>query len=201
MDKDYNVEELNINISNHCIQRYIERVKNNNRNITVANDDENGIINEIKKLFISSDFYFEGQIGKSTNIVRVYCNRNGWIFLVSKDNTTLITVYKVDLLVDDDELDQMYVEKALEKIKTLKDIFDEQDKDAREEISNCQKEINLITSQIDEYEDLIKQLRKRKESLQLLMQTSSSKTASAKKELKDVLEDFIIKDKLKSIEN
>lgn len=199
MEKDYNVENLEINISSHCLQRYIERVKNG-KNSIVGNDAENGIKNEIKKLFVSSELYFDGVIGKSANPVKVYCNRNGWTLLVSRDGKTLITLYKVDLGVDDDELNQSYVDKALEKITTLKNLSDELDKNAETERTDCNNEMKAIDAQITELENEMKSLRKRKEALSSLYQTSGSKAATTKVELRNALEDFIIKDKLRIID-
>ena len=200
MEKDYNVENLEINISNHCLQRYIERVKNG-KNSIVGNDAENGIKNEIKKLFISSELYFDGVIGKSPNPVKVYCNRNGWILLLSRDGKTLITLYKVDLGVDDDELNQAYVDKALEKISTLKNLSDELEKNAEIERTDCNNETRAIEAQITELENEIKLLRRRKEAISSLSLTASSKASTTKVELRNALEDFIIKDKLRITDN
>ena len=56
MEKDYNVENVSINITEHCFNRYKERVRD------VGSEQD--IKDEIKKLFISSNCYYEGQIGK-----------------------------------------------------------------------------------------------------------------------------------------
>ena len=111
------LDKVEIGITNHCLQRYAQRVMD--RPI-VGLEAENKAKNEIKKLYLSSEHYYTGVIGKSPNQVQVRCNKNGWTFIVDKDGKTLITLYKVDLMVDSDEVNQLYVEKALAKISNLK---------------------------------------------------------------------------------
>lgn len=192
MEKDYNVENVEINITEHCYNRYKERVRN------VGNEQDIKI--EIKKLFISSNCYYEGQIGKSTNNVKVFINRNGWVFIVDKDGKTLITLYKVDLNVDSDEVNQMYVDKALEKITLYNTMYNEAFEDAKKEQSNYSNEIKGIDTQIEEYENVIRQLKKRKDALFQVSNTSTAKSNALKVELRNILEDFIVKDKLKIVD-
>ena len=191
------LDNLKLNISDHCLDRYSERIMG--RPI-VGNDAIEKATNEIKKLYLSSEVYYVGIIGRSQNPVQVRCNRNGWILIVTKDGKTLITLYKVDLMVDSDEVNQLYVDKALEKIKALKENYDKVLEESLIESEKCDNEINEINNQISEYETLIKQLKDRKNTLHQL-KDNIPKVKSAEVDLRNALQDFIVKDKLKIEDN
>ena len=187
-------ENIKIDITDHCLNRYSERVMG--RPI-IGNDAAEKATNEIKKLFISSTLYYTGVIGNSKNPVRVYCNRNGWTLIVSVDGKKIITLYKVDLMVDSDEVNQLYVDKALEKISKLKEEYDATIDEALHEDEKCDAEITNINKKINEYEQLIKELKERKNAVSLIKSTNTTKNKAINNELRDALQDFIIKDKLK----
>ena len=194
------VDKININISEHCLRRYLERVKDGNYTM-IGLEAETKVKNEIKKLFISSPLYYTGVIGNSKNPVCVHCNRNGWTFITSQDDKTLITLYKVDLCVDSDELNQMYVDKALEKIKLFKEVYDESLSSVESKKTQYRSEIQSIESQIDEYRRIIKKLEERKQAVEKMMTSESSVPEANRIELRNALQDFIVKDKLKIEDN
>ena len=68
------LDKVEIIITDHCLKRYAERVMD--RPI-IGLDAENKAKNEIKKLYLSSETYFIGVIGRSSNVVQVRCNKNG----------------------------------------------------------------------------------------------------------------------------
>lgn len=192
------LEKVEIIITDHCLQRYAERVMD--RPI-IGLEAENKAKNEIKKLYLSSELYYTGIIGKSNNIVQVRCNRNGWTFIVDKEGKRIITLYKVDLMVDSDEVNQLYVDKALSKITSLKDAYEQAINSALEEEIKYTDELSTIDKQITEYENTIKTLKARKEAIRSLVATNKSSSETSRIELRNALEDFMIKDKFKLEDN
>lgn len=186
--------QVTVGITDHCLQRYAERVMD--RPI-IGLEAENKAKEEIKKLYLSSELYYTGVIGKSNNTVQVRCNRNGWTFIMDKEGKTIITLYKVDLMVNSDEVNQLYVTKALEKISKLRELYDEATENATKEQDNLNNELSSIDRQIAEYEALVKSLKNRKEAIRNLSTTSKSTKESARINLRNALEDFMVKDKLK----
>lgn len=183
--------EQDIIITDHCYRRYIERVKNG------STESEYKMKEEIKKLFNSSDEYYKGVIGYSETQVRVFCNKNGWTFISSEDGKKLITLYKVDLNVDSPELNQMYVDKALIKISGLKKLYDDSLAKAKEEQSAYISENKEIDEKIKEYKKMIRDLEERKDVLFKASSTAFTNSNAIKIELRDTLQDFMIRDKLK----
>ena len=185
------MEMEDIKITDHCFKRYVERVKDG------SYDSEYKAREEIKKLFKSSKEMYTGIIGHSDGQVKVFCNKNGWTFIASFDGKVLITVYKVDLNVDSPELNQMYVDKALAKIQGIKDRYEESVENAGTEKEAYTSEVKNIDDKIKEYKKLIKDLEERKDSLFKASSTAYNLSNSIHIELRDALQEFMIKDKLK----
>ncbi len=183
--------EQDIIITDHCYRRYIERVKNG------SSESEYKMKEEIKKLFNSSEEYYKGVIGYSDSQVRVFCNKNGWTFITSEDGKKLVTVYKVDLNVDSPELNQMYVDKALAKITNLKESYDTALVKAKEEQATFIAENKEIDDKIKEYKKMIRDLEERKDALFKASSTAFTNSNAIHVELRDALQDFMIRDKLK----
>ena len=192
------LEKVEIVITDHCLKRYAERVMD--RPI-IGLEAENKAKNEIKKLYLSSELYYTGIIGKSNNTVQVRCNRNGWTFIVDKEGKRIITLYKVDLMVDSDEVNQLYVDKALSKITSLKDAYEQSINSALEEEIKYNDELSTIDRQITDYENTIKTLKARREAIRSLIATNKSGSETSRIELRNALEDFMIKDKFKIQDN
>ena len=192
------LDKVEIRITDHCLKRYAERVMD--RPI-IGLEAENKAKNEIKKLYLSSELYYTGVIGKSNNVVQVRCNKNGWTFIIDKEGKTIITLYKVDLMVDSDEVNQLYVDKALFKITSLKDAYEKAVNSAIEEEIKYNDELSTIDRQITDYENTIKTLKARKEAIRSLVATNKSASETSRIELRNALEDFMIKDKFKIQDN
>lgn len=190
------MEEKKVFVSDHCYKRYVERVKNNSYEL-----NEEKIRDEIRKLFNSSKEYYKGIIGHSNNVVRVFCNKNGWTFIVSEDGNVLITLYKVDLNVDSTELNQMYVDKALEKIEAIKANYEASIVKAKEEQTAYTSEVKQIDDKIKEYKKLIRELEERKDGLFKVSSNSFVDSNAINIELRNALEDFMVRDKFKLFDN
>lgn len=192
------LEKVEIRITDHCLKRYAERVMD--RPI-IGLEAENKAKNEIKKLYLSSELYYTGVIGKSNNVVQVRCNKNGWTFIIDKEGKTIITLYKVDLMVDSDEVNQLYVDKALAKITNLKEVYEQSINSALEEEIKYNDELSKIDREINEYENTVKSLKARREAVKSLIATNKANNEAARIELRNVLEDFMVKDKFKLQDN
>lgn len=189
-----NIDDLKITITDHCYKRYVDRVRNG------ATLPQNKIEEEIKKLFLSSDKIYSGKIGKKNNPVEVYCNKNGWVILKDINEPKLITLYKIDLELDDDDFNQMYITKALSRIYEFKKDLDDAKETSKNLDSEQNEELTILSNQITEYKNIIKQLEARKSCIISITQTNNSLVKAKEQDLRRVLEDYMIKDKLKVIE-
>ena len=131
----------------------------------------------------------------------MFCNKNGWTFIVSEDGNVLITLYKVDLNVDSTELNQMYVDKALEKIEAIKANYEASIVKAKEEQTAYTSEVKQIDDKIKEYKKLIRELEERKDGLFKVSSNSFVDSNAINIELRNALEDFMVRDKFKLFDN
>lgn len=190
------LQKLNLQVSNHAMDRYKERVRNDDTNV-LDEETKKKYTEELKKLYLSSELVYSGIIGHSTNEVDVYLNKNGWVLLLAKNQKQVITLYKVDLNVGDDDLNQVYIDKSLAQIKSIiedgKRISDEVDTNKvlyLDEIEKNKVLIKELKAQLD-------MLAARNESLADLVKTEDVKNYQSKVKLRNVLENYMVKDKLK----
>lgn len=200
-DTRTSTENFAYGLTEHVIQRYSERVKDKDELITT--DLKERYSNEIKLLFLSSIRVYTGKVGKGQNSnMGVYCNKHGWVFITdeSPKNKVLVTLYKVDLNVDSDELNQLYVDKAISKIQKLSTEYESLLFEVEDEKEKYTKEISQLTDKIQEYKQIIKTLEARVSSLRNDILTAGSTASVAEFELKSAVEDYIIKDKTKLLD-
>lgn len=190
------LETLNLQISNHAMDRYKERVRNNQTNI-LDEETKNKYTVEIKKLYLSSELMYTGVIGHSSGEVEVYINRNGWVLICGKNQKQVITLYKVDLNVGDDELNQVYITKSIEKILSCKETINTIADQVETNKINYMEELDTNNALLKEYKKQIEALTLRNDALNNLIKTEDAKIYQAKIKLRNALEDFMVKDKCK----
>ena len=196
MDKETyskTVEELNLNISNHAMERYCERVIGNSDSIDDTTKEKYTL--EIKKLFLSSELIYSGIIGHSANEVDVYINKKGWTLLLGKGQNVLITLYKCDLDVGDEELNKSFISKSLAKIHACLDELNEIKAQVEEAKSLSLEEINNNSALIKELQCQLDALKNRNIALNDLIKTEDSKIYLGKVKLRNAVEAYVVRDK------
>ena len=181
-----------MNISNHCFQRYHERVKDKEELFTDSLKPK--YTSELELLYQHSRKIFSGLIGHSARPVDVYVNNHGWVIIANDKEKLLITLYKIDLGVNDDELTKRYIEKSLEKIDELNNSIIQEELNLAEENEKNKTEIEANKQKIVEYKQAISDLENRNTALTSLIKTSESTLYSKKIELRDVVENYMVKD-------
>ena len=120
----------NINISEHCKQRYVERIKDITdrqelRRYIVLHEQD--IIQNIRKMLQFGEIIYTGKNfeAKDNKIIHIILN-GAWLVFVGKDSQTAITMYKIDLGLDED-FNKDYIQKFLEKLKGIDQEYQEQE--------------------------------------------------------------------------
>lgn len=188
-----------MNISKHAIQRYAERVQEKdgleiNQFATLREDS---IRKWIKKLYDSCEKIYEGKFGNETNPVKVYCNKDGWILLQDTKNNTIITLYKVDLGIDNPELDKAFVNKSLEKIKECDREINTFLTTIQTELDEINEKINSNKNKISEYQKIINNLNAENNALESLKQIRLKQRSEKELLKKEYVENLCKKDRLK----
>lgn len=184
-----------MNISNHCFQRYHERVRE--KNTPFLDSLKEQYSKEIDKLFTHCTKIYSGIIGHSTKPVDVYINQHGWVIIANDNEKILITLYKIDLQVGDEELNKAFIKKSLDRINTLQEELltksievDEEKKSLREKISSNDEQIKELTAQIS-------RLKEQNSAYGDLIKVADANLYKSKTDLRDAIENYMVKDAIK----
>lgn len=154
-------------ISKHAMERYAERIMDREHKADIARyviENANKIQDDINKMIDYGEEIYSGKQlrdGKKVNIT-VFV-KDCWIVLCDKAKNIVITLYKVDLGLDD-EFSKIYVSRMVEKLNAAKKNLDE----VMEEIRNENGDYNDLIKQneelINDYRSKIKQLQELNEA-------------------------------------
>jgi hypothetical protein len=153
----------NMTFTNHILERFVERTMNKTgtemKQYLVQNEDK--VKEQILKLYEYSELFWYGKI-KDHDFTYFTINRDGWVFVIDKNKTTLITLYKVDLGLSTEFNKQYiqeiknYVEKEIAEIESLKSKYVATGLEAKEEIETIKDNIKTLKQEIALNEEKIK---------------------------------------------
>ena len=184
-----------MNISNHCFERYHERVRE--QNSPFVDSLKTKYQEEIETLYEHCEKIYSGIIGHSTRPVDVYINQHGWVLITNDKEKTIITLYKVGLGIDDEDLDKKYIKTSLKKIKELQEELLNSSLKNDEEIKNYKEKIEANNVLIKEYSNEIDKLRNQNEDYKDLIKSLDSVPYKAQIKLRDAIENYMVKDTIK----
>ena len=192
------VENINkYTISKHAMERYAERIMGKDTNWDVnkfilANTSK--IETDINKLIQFGSLIYSGKKskkdGKNSNAIIYVYLRDCWVVLVDNGSRNVITLYKIDLGLDE-EFNKCYVSKMAEKLKEHKDILDAVEQQVKEESNTYREMIADAEAQIKEYRGMIKNLEELCAAYKTVIENNNVKVAQANKEMTDTLNTFI----------
>lgn len=184
-----------MNISNHCYQRYHERVRE--KNTPFIDSLKEQYSKEIEKLYTHCTKIYSGVIGHSSRPVDVYINQHGWVIISNDNEKTLITLYKIDLQVGDEELNKAFITKSLDKINELQEKLLTKSIEVDEERKSLKDKIAANDEQIKELNAQISKLKEQNSAYGDLIKVADSGLYQAKIDLRDAIENYMVKDAIK----
>lgn len=182
-------------ISKHAKERYAERIMNkedmNDINRFIAGNEEK-IKMDINKLIHYGEMIYTGKQstrdGKG-NVIDVYL-KNTWVILVDGKSEVVVTLYKIDLGLDD-EFNKTYISKMMEKLNKSKEALDIVQSEVQVESDMYKEYIDDAETQIKEYKVMIKNLEELCEGYQTIIDNNVVKVSQAKKEVADTINTLI----------
>lgn len=191
MEENYDVLLEDIEFTQHVLERYVERTMNKTGNEVkqfLAQNEEQ-VRQQILKLFQSSEPFWYGK-NKNHNYTYFRINKNGWLIVIDKNKTKLITLYKIDLGLGEDFNKQYIAEmKKLVKMKN---------EDIENEKIELDKKIEENTKTIEELKSqnslLQSQIKINNETIEILEKTKDNdldKISFKEEELKEKIEKFV----------
>lgn len=182
-------------ISKHAMQRYAERIMGKEDDVDVnrfVSLNEEKIQTDINKLINYGELIYTGKQtqkdGKS-NVIDVYL-KDCWIVLVDNRTKNVITLYKIDLGLDD-EFNRTYIFKMLEKLNTYKEVLKNTKQQVQEESNTYREMIFDAEIQIKEYRTMIKNLEELCVGYKTIVDNNNVKIAQANKDVADVVNTMI----------
>lgn len=181
-------------ISKHAKERYAERIMGID-NVSDINryviENEEKITNDINKMIEYGENIFCGKQKREgkTSDISVFV-KDLWVVLADTNKKHVITLYKVDLGLDDD-FNKEYVRKMLDKLNIEKKSRDELNERLSSESDRYIEMINENISQINEYKAYIKNLEELNLSYKSIVQNNSVHKNIADKNVIKVVNDLI----------
>lgn len=184
-------------ISEHCKQRFAERIMGKDDNGDVKRfiiTNEEKIQNDIHKLIQYGDLIFTGKQSQKDgkgNVVDVFL-KDCWVVLVDSRAKKVITLYKIDLGLDDD-FNKAYIAKMMEKLNANKEALESVQQQVQVESDMYRQMIDEAEIQIKEYRTMIKNLEELCAAYKTVIENNSVKIAQANKDVVEVLNTLINK--------
>lgn len=192
MEAVKNVVEYNV--SAHCKQRYAERIMGKedadiNRFVTL---NEDKIKTDINKLIQYGTCIYTGKQSQKDgkgNVVDVIL-KDTWIILVDNHSHNVITLYKIDLGLDD-EFNKAYISKMVEKLNANKEVLESVQQQVQQESNTYREMIADAESQIKEYRTMIKNLEELCDGYKIIIDNNIVRVAQVNKDVVEVLNTLI----------
>ena len=109
---------------------------------------EQDIIQNIRKMLQFGEIIYTGKNFKAKDNKIIHIILNGaWLVFVGKDSQTAITMYKIDLGLDED-FNKDYIQKFLEKLKGIDQEYQEQEEDIRNSVLEMDQEMEECDEKI-----------------------------------------------------
>ena len=192
-----NTNVIEYKISAHAEIRYAERImeKDTCYNINkFINDHKEKIKTDINKMIEFGECIFVGKQSQKDgkgNVLNVYLN-GCWVVLVDNSNETVVTLYKIDLGLDDD-FNKLYISKTMDKLNEAKKRLEDAQLQVNIESNTYRDMIAEAEAEINEYKIMIKNLEKKCEGFKQVIDGNVVLVSQANKEVADIVNKLIDK--------
>lgn len=184
-------------ISAHVKQRYAERImgKDNKNDVNkfIAENDLK-IKQDIHKMIHYGTLIYQGKQSQKDgkgNVLSVYLN-DCWIVLVDSKSNVIITLYKIDLGLDDD-FNKTYISKMMEKLNESKAALENIQIEVLKESNMYREMIDDTEAQIKEYRTMIKNLEELCNGYAMIIGNNNVKVTQANRKVADCVNALINK--------
>ena len=194
-------EEIKIVVTKHAKERYAERIMSKSDKLEINKyiaENEDKIVENITKMVKYGKIVYSGNNPRkdkngSTNKVNIYANK-AWVLILSAERNEVITLFKVDLGLDDD-FNNLYVEKVMAKLVEQQKILEETQKQVIDENKNIRRSMEENNDKIKAYKRYTKQLEDANEGYKAIIAANLIKVSEAEDELANILEKIVSKNK------
>lgn len=191
MEENYDLLLEDIEFTQHVLERYVERTMNKTGNEVkqfLAQNEEQ-VRQQILKLFQSSEPFWYGK-NKNHNYTYFRINKNGWLIVIDKNKTKLITLYKIDLGLGED-FNKQYIAEMKKLVKMKNEDIENEKIELDKKIEENAKTIEELKSQNSLLQSQIKINNETIEILEKTKDNELNKISFKEEELKEKIEKFV----------
>ena len=186
---------LEYKISNHAKQRYAERIMGKDdagdiNRFIIGNEEK--IKTDIHKLIYYGQSIYSGKQSQKDGkgkVLDVYL-KDCWVVLVDNSNNVVVTLYKIDLGLDD-EFNKAYISKMIKKLNKCKEFLENTRSEVQGESDMYREMINNAETQIKEYKSAIKNLEELCSAYQTIINNNDVKMLQANREVAEVVNTLV----------
>ena len=187
--------EIVYKISKHAEQRYAERImdkesKNDIQRFICENEEK--IKTDINKMITYGEMIFAGKQSQKDgrgNVLNVYL-KDCWVVLVDNNSEVVMTLYKIDLGLDD-EFNKAYISKMMEKLNGCKKVLEDTKLEVQKESNTYKELVNDAEAQICEYKAMIKNLEELCSGYKTIIENNNITVLQANRDVADVVNQMI----------
>lgn len=181
-------------ISKHARERYAERIMDREHKADIARyvtENEEKIIGDINKMIAYGQVIYQGkQIrdGKTCNISVVL--KDCWVVLCDYARNNVITLYKIDLGLDED-FNKEFVSRMMQKLNDTKVSYNERVQNIKQENQDYSTLIENNKNLINGYKAKIKALEELNSAYQEVINNNSVLNELAEEEIIEIVNKLI----------
>lgn len=177
-------------LTEHVKERYVERIMGRTDKTevrTFITQHEDKIRDDIEKMIEYGEVIYDGpQVRTKNPQPTTYILRDNWLVVINSQNNNVVTLYKIDLGIDD-EFNKLYISSIKEKLQKAKVKVAEEVEILKGIEESYNQAIQDNEAMIQEYKTKIKSLEVQNESLRTLLQEEKTNISIAEEEIRDIV--------------
>lgn len=178
-----------LEISKHAKERYVERIMDYNDKTEIVqfiSEHDEKINKDINKMVEYGELLYSGRSLKDKNTITNIYLKDTWVVIVDNNKNLVVTLYKIDLKVDED-FTKEYVSKLLDKLNKEKDNLVKVENNIDEQIKTYRTLIQENEDVINDYRKTIKSLEEQNVSYRDLISNLTTNKKVAEDRVRDTL--------------
>ena len=184
----------NIKISNHCAERYAERLMDKDTKSDIAvfiAQHKQKIKEDIFKMIEYGTLLYSGKSISEFNKQPVDIFLNGtWVIIVDIAKCNVVTLYSIDLGLGN-EFNQEYINKLMQKLNVAKEEYETICTGIATQTNTYETIIKENLEQINEYKQIVNTLEKQNQAYTDVIESLEVDRIVAEKDVRDIIATMI----------
>lgn len=181
-----------LDITKHASERYVQRVMGytDKQDIALYIVQNKDLIHErINKMIQYGEIIFKGKVNNG-NFVNVTIH-DTWVIFTDRENSRVITLYKISLINSDECFNKLFIEKIKAKIHASSLKLEQLTQKNNDEKNELKIKIEKNKVKIKEFEALIRELKSSNDAYSSVIDTYDAELHIISTEIKHTVENLV----------